>query len=658
MKTAIFDKYTPELDTLTGPCGVQLGQLTYSDTFFAALLVVPPPNWSVAPLFSRTLLVSSISDDDASSLCETGYLYADNSETFLAILHNKRSQVVAYASVRLRKLKAIWHQVSPFLVGHRPHTPGASFDCVVPIDLFCGTETFWEITGVRVVKPAFDIPPSCRTPVGRAHPTPIALTHQRKVVPKQSADSKCAWDLLGMSHGGVEQCMYCLRKTADYDVDSDTLEPAAARSLELCKSCGTSYAEAVVAHTQCSTRKTADGGTANVAAPWPGDYHSQNAVPLSGIKVEDYIFPYLHVCLGVWALLWGVFIAIIREDLDKNDPQRCEMIATREQVAVDLDALDKTIQYCTDEKKECDKDAAEVKTKLRTEFKLTAKQGFSLKGMRTKVATHWYDDRRGELTVLIDELEGIQRELLVLAEEKKKSERAKTVGTQALDEIDGYLKGSRGRHEEVVMVKLEKGKGEGGCAKTIRAYFGGAFVGGDIMDLCSLYCGVYLFMRLFDALFTVTAFAAMDITIQIKLIQILALMIQWAKLLHVIRKSGTLSEEDLVFLERECPKMARAIRAAYGIGGSLKLHLLECHLAEHSRRTKCGYMLSEEAGEAAHAELNGIKRKLCRMRDRRAQFKLAFELKSTKNSEAVQRVLAVVESLKVKRGPYKKARTA
>mmetsp|Transcript_83735 Transcript_83735/g.236489 ORF Transcript_83735/g.236489 Transcript_83735/m.236489 type:complete len:307 (+) Transcript_83735:972-1892(+) len=235
MKTAIFDKYTPELDTLTGPCGVQLGQLTYSDTFFAALLVVPPPNWSVAPLFSRTLLVSSISDDDASSLCETGYLYADNSETFLAILHNKRSQVVAYASVRLRKLKAIWHQVSPFLVGHRPHTPGASFDCVVPIDLFCGTETFWEITGVRVVKPAFDIPPSCRTPVGRAHPTPIALTHQRKVVPKQSADSKCAWDLLGMSHGGVEQCMYCLRKTADYDVDSDTLEPAAARSLELCK---------------------------------------------------------------------------------------------------------------------------------------------------------------------------------------------------------------------------------------------------------------------------------------------------------------------------------------------------------------------------------------------------------------------------------------
>ena len=98
------------------------------------------------------------------------------------------------------------------------------------------------------------------------------------------------------------------------------------------------------------------------------------------------------------------------------------------------------------------------------------------------------------------------------------------------------------------------------------------------------------------------------------------------------------------FTEYGCAAFVRAWRALYGVGQCLKFHMLEIHVPQDCRRRGGGYMLSEEPSEGMHAVLNRYKRTFCRVRDKCHQFKLAFEMHSTRNSAASQKIHAAVQA--------------
>ena len=124
---------------------------------------------------------------------------------------------------------------------------------------------------------------------------------------------------------------------------------------------------------------------------------------------------------------------------------------------------------------------------------------------------------------------------------------------------------------------------------------------------------------------------------------------------RVMRITRSLTEEEVVFIEKAAPVFVRLVHSKLGIGKSKKLHEIDAHLGEFARRQRCIYLLGEKGSESKHAEMNRRARIYCRIQNMADRLALMTEMKQFANSDIAFNAGAIVrEFVKTrKRGTYK-----
>ena len=133
------------------------------------------------------------------------------------------------------------------------------------------------------------------------------------------------------------------------------------------------------------------------------------------------------------------------------------------------------------------------------------------------------------------------------------------------------------------------------------------------------------------------------------------MLAEWSEVQRVMRITRSLTEEEVVFIEKAAPVFVRLVHSKLGIGKSKKLHEIDAHLGEFARRQRCIYLLGEEGAESKHAEMNRRARIYCRIQNMADRLALMTEMERFANSDIAFNAGAIVrEFVKTrKRGTYK-----
>ena len=62
------------------------------------------------------------------------------------------------------------------------------------------------------------------------------------------------------------------------------------------------------------------------------------------------------------------------------------------------------------------------------------------------------------------------------------------------------------------------------------------------------------------------------------------MLAEWSEVQRVMRITRSLTEEEVVFIEKAAPVFVRLVHSKLGIGKSKKLHEIDAHLGEFARR--------------------------------------------------------------------------
>ena len=521
----------------------------------------------------------------------------------------------------------------------------------------------FEITGLYILPDERGI---WRTSMAGENVNSSLSVQLKTVVKFEPGDLKYQCSLLAVQPTGKHPCTLCEKPTDKFCVKCSDLESSDIRmrtSDNLAEHLAALESDTTAWHHGTLERQnnTPEKGP----KPIPKDYAGVEGKQLWKFNPERLCLPLLHLFLSIPLGWYRAYISLLRklDGLSREDIERAEavdVVVNQLQEMRELHSELVKVKIPATKKR-----GDELKAQARSSLSLGPTASLGLISARKKIEKMTIGEDSDKATAAVGLWDQSIKEHEVLTTESKHIFKIITDLEIVSSEIEADVKLHKGKYERAVLNCMSASFKNGGCGVQVTKHFGGSFQGNDCKQLMSyLGEGGFCFDRLLDCAMSLLkeeheAGNRTEEDLDFWNAEILTFrspMAKWAEISKVMGLTRKLQEDEIVFLEDQCPKFVNEYYAVVGDSKGSKLHMIKDHVGPFARKFNVLYLLCEEAIESKHARWNAYARQMARVMGKEQKFSIMAELDCLSLGDVKSDAADAIRNLKAlrSRGPYKK----